>query len=111
MSKSDNVVVISTTAPSAESAESLARVLVEQRLAACAQLGPIKSVYRWKGAIETAEETAVWIKTRKALQEQVIQKIAELHEYEVPEVLVAPVSGGLDAYLDWVTDETSERME
>ncbi|MDA0323970.1 MAG: divalent-cation tolerance protein CutA [Verrucomicrobia bacterium] len=108
MSESNNVVVITTTAPSRESAETLARSLVEQRIAACVQMAPIRSVYRWKGAIETSEETALWIKTRSALQERVIRSISGQHEYEVPEILALPAVGGLEAYVQWIVDETGD---
>jgi periplasmic divalent cation tolerance protein len=95
-----------TTTSTREDAQRLARELVERRLAACVQIvGPIESVYRWNGQIETAEEWQCWIKTRGDLYRRVEQAILELHNYEVPEILTMAAEGST-SYLEWLRRET-----
>jgi periplasmic divalent cation tolerance protein len=95
--------LILVSAPSPEVARGLVEPLVEEGRVACGTLVPgALSVYRWKGAVERAPECLVLLKTVAAAVPGVIQRIRELHPYEVPEVLVLPVEGGLPAYLDWV---------
>jgi periplasmic divalent cation tolerance protein len=90
-----------------EEAERIGRMVVEERLAACANLiGPIRSIYRWKGATETAEEVAAIFKTTDALADALIARIAALHSYEVPCVASWPVEKVLGAYAEWVGDST-----
>jgi periplasmic divalent cation tolerance protein len=101
------VSVVLMTAPDAQTARSMARALVEERLIACASLVPgVTSVYRWRGAVEEAAELLVVMKTRPALLERLFARAAELHPYEVPELLAVPVAGGLAAYCRWVAEET-----
>jgi periplasmic divalent cation tolerance protein len=101
------VIQIVTTTANAEDARRIARALVERRLAACVQIvGPIESVYRWEGKIETAAEFQCWIKTRAELYDRVEQTIRELHTYDVPEILAVPVVQGSAAYLEWLRRET-----
>ena len=99
--------LVITNLPDRASAETLARALVERRAAACVNiLAPCRSVYRWKGAVETADEVPLFAKTtrdRYALLERVVR---ELHPYELPEIIAVPLGGGLPAYLDWVAAET-----
>jgi periplasmic divalent cation tolerance protein len=95
--------LVLTTVPDAETAERLARTLVEERLAACVNvLPPMRSVYRWKGQIESANEQLLVIKTRKADYAAVEARIRALHPYELPEVIAVPVLAGLPAYLAWL---------
>jgi periplasmic divalent cation tolerance protein len=108
---SDFIQVV-TTLPSALEAERLARALVEQHLAACAQvIGPVRSVYRWQERIETAEEWQCQIKTRRTLFPAIQQAIGAVHPYEVPEILATPVETGNRQYLEWVRHETERRPE
>jgi periplasmic divalent cation tolerance protein len=101
----DILQVLTATGSRAE-AESIARVLVERRLAACVQVvGPVASVYRWHGNIETAEEWLCLAKTRQSHYAAVEQAIRELHSYEVPEILAVPVVAGNAAYLRWLNGE------
>ena len=101
------VIQIITTTANADDARRIARALVERRLAACVQIvGPIESVYRWEGQIETAAEFQCWIKTRAELFDRALQAIRELHPYDVPEILAIPVVHGSEAYLDWLRRET-----
>ncbi len=98
--------IIYSTAGSAEEAEKLADGLVGEKLAACAQMLPIKSVYRWKGAVEKSDEVLLIIKTRKEFVEKVIEWLKKHHSYEVPEAVAVDIAGGLDAYLKWIEEET-----
>jgi len=89
-------------------ARQLARIVLDERLAACVQMAPwVESLYRWKGKIEQARETLLLIKTSKARWPELRDRLAELHPYEVPEIVALEVKDGLPAYLDWVRDETS----
>ena len=92
--------MILSNLPDRERALRLAAALVEERLAACVNvLGECTSVYRWQGAVETASEVPVLIKTRESLYPRVEETIRRLHPYEVPEVIALRLSGGLPAYL------------
>lgn len=97
-------VVILTTVESAEDGESLARLLVERRLAACVSMIPqIRSIYRWKGAIEAGSEVQLVIKTSASHVPTIEELFRTDHGYELPEFLVLPASGGA-TYLNWVAD-------
>lgn len=96
------VQVITTTA-TREEAETLAAALVERELAACVQiLGPMRSVYRWEGAVESADEWLCQIKTTTGRFPALEEAIRSLHPYDVPEILALPVVAGSEAYLDWL---------
>ncbi len=102
----ETLLVISNL-PDRASAETLARALVERRAAACVNvLAPCASVYRWKGAVETAEEHPVFAKTTRDRYELLERIIRELHPYELPEIIAVSLAGGLPAYLEWVATET-----
>jgi periplasmic divalent cation tolerance protein len=95
--------IVLTTTDSPESARRIARVLVERRLAACVNLIPnLLSVYRWQGAVETAEETLLLIKTSTKFLAALEAALGELHTYDVPEFLVLPVESGSTLYLEWL---------
>jgi len=103
---SDFVFVYSTF-PDRASAERLARVLVEQKLAACVNVhGPTTSVYWWEGKVENAEEFTAFIKTRRSLASTVVAKAKPLHPYSVPCFLVLPIEAGNPEYLAWARLET-----
>ncbi|MFI7059847.1 divalent-cation tolerance protein CutA [Kribbella sp. NPDC050124] len=96
-----------TTTDSEDAAATLAEGLVRNELAACVQISsPIKSVYRWKGEIETDTEWQLWIKTRSDLADTVTAWIREHHSYDVPELVFMPVTAGNPEYLKWIIDET-----
>jgi periplasmic divalent cation tolerance protein len=97
-----------TTTGSRKDAETLAAEMVRRRLAACAQiLGPIRSVYWWNGAVESEEEYLVLFKTRETLAERFKHELAELHTYEVPEILLFEIRDGGSSYLDWLAGEVA----
>lgn len=101
-------ILIISNLPDKKSAMALAEALTDQRLAACVNiLGACTSVYRWQGTVESTEEIPVLIKTQRQHFERVEQLIKLMHPYELPEVIMVPISGGLPAYLQWISDETS----
>jgi periplasmic divalent cation tolerance protein len=100
--------LVITNAPDRATADTIARGLTEARLAACVNvMSPCASVYRWQGAVETAEEVPVFIKTTAERYAEVEALIRSLHPYELPEVLAVPAARGLPAYLAWVEAETA----
>jgi len=102
-------VVVLTNLPDRDTALAVGRTLVERRLAACANvLGGCTSIYRWRGAIESADEVPVLIKTRAGLYPQVEQAIRSLHPYAVPEIIALPMQAGLTEYLAWIEAETTD---
>jgi periplasmic divalent cation tolerance protein len=95
--------IVLSTCADREQAERIAHRLVEQHLAACVNILPgVQSIYRWQGAVESAGEVLLLIKTSAAHSQEVQTTIATLHSYDVPEFLVIPVSGGSEAYLTWL---------
>jgi periplasmic divalent cation tolerance protein len=91
-----------------EEARRIARLVVEERLAACANiLGACHSIYRWQGKVEEADEVAALFKTRAGTAAALVARIAELHSYDVPCVVVWPIADALADYACWVTGETS----
>lgn len=104
----DDVVVILSNAPDTLLAKRIAHILVEEHLAACVNLGQSGlSMYMWQGELEGAEEVPITIKTTKRCAPRTIERLVELHPYEVPEVLVLPVASGTATYLDWVRTQTT----
>jgi periplasmic divalent cation tolerance protein len=93
-----------TTASSRDEAEQLANLLVEEGLAACVNLVPgLHSIYRWQGAIESATEVLLIMKTSTHLLKDLERTIAANHSYQVPEFLVVPILSGSESYLNWLT--------
>ena len=98
-----SVVSVYAVFANAEEAERIGRTVVEERLAACINiLGPIRSIYRWQGAIETADEIAAIFKTSHAQADALIARIAALHSYDVPCIATWPIDKLLADYADWV---------
>ena len=94
--------------PERAAAEALARKLLAARLAACVHVGaPVRSLYHWRGQIETVDETPLAIKTRAELYPKVQAAILENHPYELPEIVAVPISYALPKYLDWIAAETT----
>jgi periplasmic divalent cation tolerance protein len=95
------------TCPDPATAERIAGTLVAERLAACVNVLPgLRSVYRWKGAVERADEVLLLIKTRPDRYPALQDRVQELHPYELPELVAVETDSGLPAYLRWVVDET-----
>ena len=104
------LVLVLTTCADAASAERMAQVLVGERLAACVNVhGAMRSIYRWKGAVEQASEVQVVVKTTRRLAAAVEARIRALHDYELPELLVLSIDGGGADYLEWIRTETSHQ--
>ena len=98
----DKIVVLSTCATEDE-AEKLARLLLDQHLAACVSVIPaVRSFYHWKGAIESAAECLLLIKTSRELFDPLCAALEKTHSYEIPEVLALPILGGAANYLEWM---------
>lgn len=96
-----------TNLPDLESSQTLARALVDSRLAACVNLLPaVQSIYHWQGAVETATEVTLLIKTTQHRFPELQQAIVAMHPYDVPEVIGWPLAAGHLPYLQWVAAET-----
>jgi periplasmic divalent cation tolerance protein len=96
-------VVVLVTAPDADVAARLARTLVEEKLAACGNVVPgLRSIYRWKGAVEEASEVLLVLKTARDRLRDLSDRVRALHPYEVPEVVALPIVGGNEEYVDWI---------
>ena len=103
-----DAIQIVTTTPTRDAAQKIADALVARKLAAGVQVGgPIRSTYRWKGNVESADEWVCIIKTRRELYSAVESAIRELHSYEVPEILALPILDGSADYLRWIAAETT----
>lgn len=104
-----DALLVLTNLPDMASARALAGHLVEVRLAACVNiLAPCRSVYRWEGRVEDAEEVPLLIKTTAARYAALEAAIRAHHPYELPEIVAVPITRGLPDYLDWVATETTE---
>ncbi|WP_234018868.1 MULTISPECIES: divalent-cation tolerance protein CutA [unclassified Streptomyces] len=111
-SESSSVLTVLTTVDTAEKAQALARGAVEARLAACAQIsGPVTSVYRWEGVLETGQEWQVLLKTTRARYADLESWLTEHHDYETPEIIATRVERGAGAYLSWVAAEVTPAVE
>lgn len=104
---SHTVRVVLITAPNEDTAEKVAKALVEERLAACVNVLPgVRSIYRWQGRVEDERELLLVVKTATDRMTRLMQRVQEIHPYACPEVLALPVDAGTPAYLDWVIEET-----
>ena len=93
------------TTPDPETARSIGRKLVEERLAACVNMFPIASIYRWKGKVEEAKETVLIVKTTRERLPEVERRVLELHPYELPCIVWVGVEGH-EPFLRWIEEET-----
>lgn len=102
--------LVYVTAPSLAEAESLARLAVEGRLAACANILPaMRSLYWWQGRLETADEAVLLLKTTEALVPALTRALAEAHSYDCPCVVALPIASGNPDFLRWIEAETAPR--
>ena len=106
MSEPTDYGVLLTTVPARDEAAGIAKLLIDEKLAACVQLLPIESFYVWQGKTQNEAETLLLIKTRTALFEQVIARIKTVHSYTVPQIVAMPFSAGFAGYLDWIGEVT-----
>ncbi len=98
-----DALVVLVTVPSVEVADRIADAVVGEGLAACVNvLGEVRSIYRWKGAIEREREILLVVKTTRDAFERLRARVLALHPYEVPEVVALPVAAGHAPYLDWI---------
>ncbi|HEX4084146.1 MAG TPA: divalent-cation tolerance protein CutA [Chthoniobacteraceae bacterium] len=104
----EEAIIVYCTFPDADAARNAARTLVEQRLAACASILPgVESIYRWKGAIETASEVLLLIKTTSGKYQMLETRILALHPYEVPEIVSVRIDAGNPPYLHWIGENVT----
>ncbi|MEW1653977.1 divalent-cation tolerance protein CutA [Streptomyces sp. NPDC093707] len=104
-----DIVIAQTTIDDEDQAKALARGAVESRLAACAHIdAPFTAVYWWKNEIETAQEWRISYKTTTEQLPELEAWVVEKHSYDVPEWITLPVTGGSEAYLSWVVEETAK---
>jgi periplasmic divalent cation tolerance protein len=105
---SEETLLACSTFPEIETARRIARQLVTEKLAACANLVPaVESIYRWQGKIESGEETLVFFKTTGARFPAFQERLKSLHPYEVPEIVAWRIADGLPSYLRWVAENCS----
>ncbi len=110
MSDRNDVVVILVTAPDQQTAETIGRQLLEERLVACVNIVPgIRSMYWWQGVLEDDEEVLMLLKAPKESVQGIAARVKELHPYSVPEVIATEIVGGLAEYLEWVHKETDRQ--
>ena len=99
--------LVITNCPDEETANRIALAVVEAKLAACVNILPrVQSIYRWQGAVESAAEVPLLIKTTAAAYPALEAAIRESHPYDVPEIIALPITAGLPAYLNWLATET-----
>jgi periplasmic divalent cation tolerance protein len=103
-----DALLVLTTLPTADAAAEIAKVVVGEKLAACANILPaLRSIYRWQGKVQDENEVLVLLKTQRVHYPRLKARILELHPYDVPEVLAIPVEQGHAAYLEWIARETA----
>ena len=107
----DGYIMAIATCADKGAARAIARMLVESRLAACAQMFPIESVYRWRGEVHDEGETALLIKSKRSLFGRIAAAIKQAHPYEVPEIIHVPIGGGLPEYLGWIDECVGEELK
>lgn len=107
MSNQNEYILVITTVPDEETADKIAKQLVESRLAACASISsPVSSLYWWDKKITQDKEFMLFIKTRTALYSALENKIRQIHPYQVPEIIALPIIQGFLPYLHWIDSET-----
>ncbi len=98
-----NDIVVMVTTSSKQEAEKIVRVLLEEKLIACANIiSPVHSLFWWQCKIDEAQEHLILMKTRKDLFEKLSERVKALHSYEVPEIIAIPIAEGLKDYLEWL---------
>jgi periplasmic divalent cation tolerance protein len=101
----EKILLALSTFPDAKTARQISDQLVTERFAACANiLSSVESIYRWKDNIESGEETLVFFKVSEDRESAFQDKLRSLHPYDVPEIILIPIAGGLPEYLQWVSE-------
>ncbi len=107
MTPEEPIVVVYTTAPDVASAKAIAEQLINTRVAACVNILPsMISVYRWQGKVNHDDEAVLIIKTRQSLSRSVVREVSASHPYDVPSIMVVPVTSGTTEFANWITLET-----
>lgn len=102
-------IVIFITTSSAEEAQSIAELLLNQRKVACVNIVPsVDSLFWWQGKLDSAGENLLIIKTKASLLDEIVYIVKEVHSYDVPEIIALPIIGGNEDYLKWIGDEVEE---
>ena len=105
----EQVLLVYCTVPNADEAKSIARLLINKKLAACCNVIPgLISIYRWKGKMKEENEVLLYIKTSSRKYEQLEKEIKMIHSYSVPEIIAIPVVNASQAYLDWIIEMIGE---
>ena len=101
-------IVVIVTAPNEDEAAKIGRALVDERLAACANIVPkIRSIYRWEGKVQDEPEAIMLIKSTTERFEEIVIRVKELHTYSVPEIIALPIGAGASDYLTWIEESTT----
>ena len=99
--------VVLITASQEEEAATIAKTLIDERLAACVNIvKDIRSLYRWQGAVEDEGEVLMVVKTQERLFENLKNRVQQLHSYSVPEIIALPIVKGFENYVQWIKEET-----
>jgi periplasmic divalent cation tolerance protein len=112
MDLAHNELVVLVTAATIEEATRIGRRMVEEKLAACANIVPgITSIFHWEGKISEEREILVLLKTRDDLFLDLTKAVKEIHSYEVPEIIALPIVDGAESYLKWIRDSTRNPLK
>lgn len=100
-------IVVLITASQEDEAATIAKTLIDERLAACVNIvKDIRSLYRWQGAVEDEGEVLMFVKTQERLFENLKNRVQQLHSYSVPEIIALPIVKGFENYVQWIKEET-----
>lgn len=100
-------IVVLVTARDTQEAERIARHVVEKKVAACVNIVPgVRSIFRWEGKVDDAQEVLLILKSRQELFDMLAREVKSVHSYDVPEIIALPIVGGYEPYLKWVSDST-----
>jgi periplasmic divalent cation tolerance protein len=105
----EDSIIVFTTFPDSDTARRAARILIEEKLAACANILPqVESIYRWKGAIESASEVLTLFKSNTWKYQPLEARIRALHPYETPEIVSVRIDAGLPEYIRWIDESLQD---
>jgi len=99
-------IVLFITTATAEEAQRISKVLLEQRKVACVNIVPrVSTFFWWQGKLDSAQESLLIIKTKASLLSEIVRLVREIHSYDVPEIIALPIVGGNQDYLEWIGKE------